>query len=351
MIAVDVTPLAWAPHGGVARLVRTLIEGWAAAGAQPGLCLWSPAPLPAGLPPFEVRVLPAASARAFRRRLARSGDLARFEAFLSPWQAHPRLGIPVVAWVHEVVERAAGSLEGRVRRAVQRRWLARNVRECAALLVPSDAVRADVLARAPGAAGRVHTVRPGIALSPGPAAGAPAGPRDLAVLVGAGPGRRRALKKGLDVVLRALAHPAWPGLPLVHVGRPGLALPAGVRTVAAPDDAALAALYARAAVVLVPSRSEGFGFPALEALAAGAPLVASAAGALPEVAGEAAWFVPPGDAAALARAVAEVLARPAERARRVALGRARAAARSPAAMGAEAAAVFDALLGGPRCAG
>jgi glycosyltransferase involved in cell wall biosynthesis len=69
------------------------------------------------------------------------------------------------------------------------------------------------------------------------------------------------------------------------------------------DDATLDALYRGAAVLAVPSRSEGFGLPALEAMARGCPVVASRAGALPEVVGDAAVLVPPGDAGALAEAL------------------------------------------------
>lgn len=68
-----------------------------------------------------------------------------------------------------------------------------------------------------------------------------------------------------------------------------------------------AGLLAAAAVLAFPSRYEGFGLPPLEAMAAGVPVVATAAGAVPEVVGEAAVLVPPGDVDALAGALAQVL--------------------------------------------
>ena len=52
---------------------------------------------------------------------------------------------------------------------------------------------------------------------------------------------------------------------------------------------------------------EGFGLPALEALAAGAPTVVTTASSLPEVVGDASLMVPPGDAAALAEALRHLL--------------------------------------------
>ena len=63
-----------------------------------------------------------------------------------------------------------------------------------------------------------------------------------------------------------------------------------------------------AAVMLAfPSVYEGFGFPPLEAMAAGVPVVATAAGAVPEIVGDAAVLVEPGDGDALAEAMARVL--------------------------------------------
>ena len=73
------------------------------------------------------------------------------------------------------------------------------------------------------------------------------------------------------------------------------------------DDAALGALVRGAAVLAYPSRYEGFGFPPLQAMAAGVPVVATMAGSIPEVVGTAAATVPVGDYPALAEALAAVL--------------------------------------------
>ncbi len=75
-------------------------------------------------------------------------------------------------------------------------------------------------------------------------------------------------------------------------------------------DEVLAAMAA-AAIVVVPSRwAEPFGLTALEALASGAALVTTGQGGLREVAGEAAVYVPPDDAQALAQALVELSAAP-----------------------------------------
>src|SRR6185437_14963993 len=79
-----------------------------------------------------------------------------------------------------------------------------------------------------------------------------------------------------------------------------------VRTGYVPDDA-VPALLRSAAVVAYPSLAEGYGLPALEALACGAPLVTTSGTAMAELAAGAAVLVPPGDTADLAVAIDAVL--------------------------------------------
>ena len=73
------------------------------------------------------------------------------------------------------------------------------------------------------------------------------------------------------------------------------------------ERATLAAVYRRAAVVVLPSESEGFGLPLVEALACGVPVVASDLGVLREVGGAAASYCRAGDVAAWVGAVGEAL--------------------------------------------
>jgi glycosyltransferase involved in cell wall biosynthesis len=91
----------------------------------------------------------------------------------------------------------------------------------------------------------------------------------------------------------------------------------------------LVALYRRAAIVVVPSRTEGFGLPAVEAMACGTPVVASAAGALPEVLriGGGGLLVAPDDPAALADGISRLARAPQWRARLAARARERVAER------------------------
>jgi glycosyltransferase involved in cell wall biosynthesis len=80
------------------------------------------------------------------------------------------------------------------------------------------------------------------------------------------------------------------------------------------DDEAFSALLASAEVAVVPSLYEGFSLPAVEHMASGTPLVASRSGALPEVTGDAAVLVPPGDSEELATVLRRLYDSPAERA-------------------------------------
>ncbi|MDE2335289.1 MAG: glycosyltransferase family 4 protein [Rhodospirillales bacterium] len=102
--------------------------------------------------------------------------------------------------------------------------------------------------------------------------------------------------------------------------------PAGIRPLGRVDDAALAGLYRGAACLVFPSRYEGFGLPAIEAMACGCPVVASSIPGLRETCGEAALFADPADPRAFVAAVARLLDAPAEAARLRAAGLARARA-------------------------
>jgi glycosyltransferase involved in cell wall biosynthesis len=93
-----------------------------------------------------------------------------------------------------------------------------------------------------------------------------------------------------------------------------------VRFLGFVPDATLAALYRLASAFVFPSLYEGFGFPPLEAMAAGTPVVTSNVSSLPEVVGDAAVLIDPLDAGAIADAMARVLNDPALRATLIARG-------------------------------
>jgi glycosyltransferase involved in cell wall biosynthesis len=118
-------------------------------------------------------------------------------------------------------------------------------------------------------------------------------------------------RKNIGSLARAMALIGDPDLELALVGRPALGGEQIVRGANAHwlgrvDDDQLADLYRAAAVVCVPSLYEGFGLPILEAMACGAPVVASNRGAMPEVAGDGAICTDP-TPNALALAIREAL--------------------------------------------
>lgn len=124
-------------------------------------------------------------------------------------------------------------------------------------------------------------------------------------------------RKGLPVLADAMARVGRADLTLVVAGPAGWGPDAAPHLAAVPGPvvrtgfplpvAELDALRAGAAACCVPSWAEGFGLPALEAMAAGAPLVTSAGTALAEVADDAALLVAPGRADQLADALRRLL--------------------------------------------
>jgi glycosyltransferase involved in cell wall biosynthesis len=89
-------------------------------------------------------------------------------------------------------------------------------------------------------------------------------------------------------------------------------------------DAERQSLLEGAVALAYPSLYEGFGYPPLEAMAAGVPVVATSAGSVPEVVGDAAELVAPGDHEAMAAALARVIDDTSVRARLVQAGHVRA---------------------------
>ncbi len=152
-------------------------------------------------------------------------------------------------------------------------------------------------------------------------------------------GRLR-IRKGVEVLLEALVElrRSFPAavLKIAGGGEHGAALERraaelGLRDavvfLGSCDGSRVRRLLAGAAALAVPSIYEGMPLVVLEAMAAGVPVVASAVSGIPEVVvdGETGWLVPPESPAALAAALGEALADPAEAARRGAAGRRRAA--------------------------
>ncbi len=89
------------------------------------------------------------------------------------------------------------------------------------------------------------------------------------------------------------------------------------------DTPELVNQYRLATIVVIPSVYEGFGLPAAEAMACGAPVVSTTAGALPEVVGDAGLMVPPADIKALVEAISMLIINPSKRLQLTSAGRRR----------------------------
>lgn len=211
-----------------------------------------------------------------------------------------------------------------------RAMIGRAARRADTLVVPTAAVAAELGAYVTARAA-VRVVGHGVTALPAPA---PVQLPDRYVLaVGTLEPR-----KGIEVLIAAMAELADPAVPLLLAGQPGWGeldpvrlarehgLPEGrVRVLGRLSDAELATVLQRASVLAAPSLAEGFGLPVLEAMAAGVPVVHSDAAALVEVAGGAGRIVPRADPWALAQALREVLGSAELAAHLAAAGRTRAA--------------------------
>src|SRR5581483_11394662 len=128
-------------------------------------------------------------------------------------------------------------------------------------------------------------------------------------------------KKNTERLVEAFARVAQqlPDVALVMTGRHGSTFPLvlelierhGIRdrvhVLGHVEDEALPHLYGAAAAFTLPSLHEGFGLPALEAMACGTPVVAANVYALPEVCGDAAELVDPYDVEGIAHGLRRVL--------------------------------------------
>jgi glycosyltransferase involved in cell wall biosynthesis len=242
-----------------------------------------------------------------------------------------KLGLPLVTSIHHPISvdrRIELAAARRLSRLAKRRWYSfvrmqgRVARRIGPVLTGSQSSADDICRDFRVPPGNVHVIPLGVdtrLFHPRPAPRVPG--RIVAVASADSP------VKGILTLLRAFGKftterdavltvvgKAAPGGPTERlVGE--LALADRVHFISGMSDAALAEFIASAEIAVVPSLYEGFSLPAVEHLASGTPLIASRTGALPEVTGDAALLVTPGDAEELAVALARLHDSERERAR------------------------------------
>ncbi len=253
----------------------------------------------------------------------------------------PFLGTPSVVTIHDLIH-LHRELAPRAGAAPYARFMiGRAVSRARSLVTGSEAMRREIEARFPRAAGKTSVIAHGVSSEFRPGAdreGKIATKYDLPARYALFLGGERP-HKNLRRVLEAfeIASRADPDLGLVLAGPlpdrsavTGRISQAGldrrVRIVGVVPQEDLPGLYAGALALVYPTLAEGFGLPALEAMASGAPVVASAIPVWRETCGDAAILVDPRDPAAIARALLRLAGSDSERERLRRLGRERAAA-------------------------
>lgn len=254
---------------------------------------------------------------------------ARGDLYHTPhYNARILSGNKNVVVIHDVIHLKSEEFQTAKYQAYAKSVLWAVTRSAKKIITVSDTAKADLLEFFPFAASKTVTIHNGIdrriyKTIPKPKVqkfkAALKLPKDYLLCVGIGKKH-----KNLDFVIRAFA-PLWRARkipPLVLAGSSGQ-LPDYVRDVVVQermigkvislphlDLDQLPILYNGATALIMPSKLEGFGFPAAEAMACGVPVISSNASSLPEVCGNAAKYFDPFKEDELRKAILEVLRYP-----------------------------------------
>lgn len=220
----------------------------------------------------------------------------------------PLLGPAGIVTVHDVIPLLFEEYHPR-QRHFYRHVLGPALRAASAVITPSEATKARLQERYAIGAEKIRVIRHGVPVPVAPRTASPA-PREPLILcigrpnpiknIGTLLAAHRVLRRHLPVKV-VFAGGQAPLLPDGAARDPDVVFRGDV------SDSEKLDLLDRASVLVCPSLYEGFGFPPLEAMARGCPVVVSDTGSLPEVGGDAARYVNPRDAGGMAAAIYEVL--------------------------------------------
>lgn len=357
---------------GIGTYIQELVGAYLELGCPEELVLYLPPDVPPPPGGAGVRVLGRAEpappySLAELVRLGRAARRDGVELFHAPhYVCPPWLPCPAVVTVHDLIHLRLGSRRARLVGPLYARLMLRlAVRRADRVITVSDATRRDLESWLGVRPERVRVIPNGVAPRFRPAedpaavaaalrglgveppfflfVGNPLPHKNLAGLLDAFQGLPPALGR---LVLAGIPPGARPGVEAACVRR-GLE---GRVVILPPQPAArVPLLYQGASVLVCPSLWEGFGLPALEAMACGTPVVAGARGALPEVVGDAGLLVEPTNVDALRAAMYTAAVDASLRAALRAAGLARARAFSWRAAAEATLAVYrEVLARGPR---
>lgn len=260
------------------------------------------------------------------------------DLFWSP-RHHLPLGLPpgirTVVTIHDVVHRRYPQTMGLANLLVERLLMRVSLMRAQAVITDARSTQHDLQRWYHLPQDKLHCIHPGVPLfakSSSAGSSLPNLPLKYLLFVGTLDPR-----KNFDRLFEAFGHldPARRNLHLVLVGARGWknraflqrledsSLRPFVRVTGYLTRAQLAELYRHALCLVFPSLYEGFGFPILEAMALGTPVITSTVSCMPEVAGDAALLVDPRSPQAITAAMQRVITDGALRARLIAAGRRR----------------------------
>jgi alpha-1,3-rhamnosyl/mannosyltransferase len=268
------------------------------------------------------------------REAAAGTQIVHCPAFVAPW----RLGVPLVLTVHDTSTQKFPEDHPFEWRAYTRLVLPERARAAARVITGTEYSRREIVRDLGVREERVVVTPYGVADRFSRQSAPRTTVADSPVLLFPGAPTKR---KNLDLVLRAMAQApeanALRRARLVISGANADRFPNHVQTIRdlgletridwrgkVPAET-MPDLIASADAVVYPSLHEGFGFPALEAMAAGTPVVASNAACLPEVLGDGALLIDPSNLKAFTDAVDEALTNKDVRRDLIQKGKARAA--------------------------
>lgn len=238
------------------------------------------------------------------RTAVAGAQLAHCPSFVAPW----RLGVPLVLTIHDTSTEKYPEDHPLEWRAYTRVFLAERARAAARVITGTEHARKEIIRDLRVPEERVVVTPYGVSERFANKNAARSEPNDPALLLFPGaPTRRKNLELVLDAMSRAPRDTALARARLAITGGAAERFPHHRARIESrglekrvewrgkvPSES-MPGVIQSADLVVYPSFHEGFGFPALEAMAAGTPVLASNASCLPEVLGDAALLIDPTD--------------------------------------------------------